>query len=220
MKKKILCPSMMCADFSMLKDEVAALQAAKIDIFHLDVMDGRFVPNFGMGLQDIQAICKWSETLVDVHLMIEDPGAYVEKFADMGVDIIYFHPEADRHPTRTINKIKQKGKQAGIAINPGTSVAMIEELLPLIDYVMVMTVDPGFSGQAYLTHVEGKIKQLAAVKERYSYQLMADGAISPAVMTRLSALDVDGFVLGTSALFGKEESYQELISIFKEEDQA
>ena len=92
MKKKILCPSMMCADFSMLKDEVAALQAAKIDIFHLDVMDGRFVPNFGMGLQDIEAICKWSETLVDVHLMIEDPGAYVEKFADMGVDIIYFHP--------------------------------------------------------------------------------------------------------------------------------
>jgi ribulose-phosphate 3-epimerase len=97
---------------------------------------------------------------------------------------------------------------------------MIEELLPLIDYVMVMTVDPGFSGQAYLTHVEGKIKQLAAVKERYFYQLMADGAISPAVMTRLSALGVDGFVLGTSALFGKEESYQELISIYKEEDQA
>ncbi|MGG5331521.1 ribulose-phosphate 3-epimerase [Enterococcus sp. AZ163] len=216
LENTLICPSMMCADFTNLKREVEALTDAGIDIFHLDIMDGRFVPNFGMGLQDVEAIRKLTSQLVDVHLMIDDPGEYVEKFADIGVDIIYFHPEADRQPTRTIDKIRNKQKKVGLALNPGTSIAMVEELLPLIDYVMVMTVNPGFSGQSYLNYVDRKIKRLVNLKCNYDYQVIIDGAVSPQKIKVLSKLGVDGFVLGTSALFGKETSYKELVLTYKQ----
>lgn len=215
MGNKLICPSMMCADFSNLKQEVENLVEARIDIFHLDIMDGRFVPNFGMGLQDVETIRKLTDQLVDVHLMIENPGEYVEPFADMGIDIIYFHPEADKHPARTIDKIKGKQKKVGLAINPGTSIGMVEELLPMIDYIMVMTVNPGFAGQTYLDYVNRKIKRLVSLKCNYDYQVMVDGAISPEKIEELSKLGVDGFVLGTSSLFGKEKSYKELVSNYK-----
>lgn len=215
MGNKLICPSMMCADFSNLKQEVENLVEARIDIFHLDIMDGRFVPNFGMGLQDVETIRKLTDQLVDVHLMIENPGEYVELFADMGIDIIYFHPEADKHPARTIDKIKGKQKKVGLAINPGTSIGMVEELLPMIDYIMVMTVNPGFAGQTYLDYVNRKIKRLVSLKCNYDYQVMVDGAISPEKIEELSKLGVDGFVLGTSSLFGKEKSYKELVSNYK-----
>lgn len=206
---------MMCADFTNLETEVRSLVEAEVDIFHLDIMDGRFVPNFGMGLQDVEAIRKLTTRLVDVHLMIENPGEYVEKFADIGIDIIYFHSEADRHPTRTIDKIKRKKKKVGLAINPGTSIGTIEELLPLIDYVMVMTVNPGFSGQVYLDYVDSKIKQLISLSKNHKYKVLVDGAISPEKINELSQLGVEGFVLGTSALFGKEKTYKELVSAYK-----
>lgn len=215
MGNKLICPSMMCADFSNLKQEVKNLVEAGIDIFHLDIMDGRFVPNFGMGLQDVETIRTLTDQLVDVHLMIENPGEYVELFADMGIDIIYFHPEADKHPARTIDKIKRKQKKVGLAINPGTSIGMVEELLPMIDYIMVMTVNPGFAGQTYLDYVNRKIKRLVSLKCNYDYQVMVDGAISPEKIEELSKLGVDGFVLGTSSLFGKEKSYKELVSNYK-----
>ena len=213
--KKIICPSMMCANFSTLELEVKELDQAGIDVFHIDIMDGIFVPNFGMGLQDFQTIREATDKLVDVHLMIQDPGKHVEMFADMGADIIYFHPEADSHPMRTINKIKKKKKKAGIAINPGTSIVTVQELLPLIDYVMVMTVNPGFAGQAYIYSVDEKIKQLVDVQQKYSYDIFVDGAISPERIDTLSKVGVAGFVLGTSALFGKEQSYSDIINEIK-----
>lgn len=219
LSSNLICSSMMCSDFSSLEAEVERLDRAGIDIFHLDIMDGHFVPNFGMGLQDVEIIRKLTNKLVDVHLMIDNPGEYVEKFADLGIDIIYFHPEADTHPARTIDKIKKKQKKVGIAINPGTSIALIEELLPMIDYVMVMTVNPGFAGQVYLNYVDRKIKRLACLKHNYDYQLMVDGAISEEKILTLGQLGVDGFVLGTSALFGKEESYEELVSKYKSGDE-
>lgn len=107
--EKLLCPSMMCADFGALKREMEALEKAGIDLYHLDVMDGKFVPNFGMGLQDIQYICGQGKKPADVHLMIEDPGNYVELFAGLGAKIIYIHPEADTHPTRTLQRIIDAG---------------------------------------------------------------------------------------------------------------
>ncbi|PLS38110.1 ribulose-phosphate 3-epimerase [Carnobacterium maltaromaticum] len=210
--KKLLCPSMMCADFSNLKKNVEELDQAGSDIFHMDFMDGSFVPNFGMGLQDFELVRSVTDKPVDVHLMIQEPYRYVEKFADLGADIIYIHPEADQQPARTLDAIHQKGKKAGIAINPGTSVEMIQGLLALVDYVMVMTVHPGFSGQQYLEYTYPKIEKFVALSKNSDYKVMVDGAISPKKVIKLSEVGVAGFVLGTSALFGKPETYSETLA--------
>ncbi|MBO0446164.1 ribulose phosphate epimerase [Enterococcus ureilyticus] len=202
---------MMCADFSNLKKETQELDQAGIDIFHMDFMDGSFVPNFGMGLQDFELVRSVTEKPVDVHLMIQEPSKYVEKFADLGADIIYIHPEADQQAARTLDIIHQKGKKAGIAINPGTSVEMVQGLLPLVDYVMVMTVNPGFAGQKYLEYTDSKIEKLLALTNEYHFDVMVDGAISPEKVQQLSKIGVKGFVLGTSALFGKTSTYQETL---------
>lgn len=213
--EKLLCPSMMCADFSNLKQDTIDLANAGADIFHIDFMDGDFVPNFGMGLQDFELIRSVTDKPVDVHLMINNPGKYVGMFADMGADIIYVHPEADQQITRTLDVIKSKGKKAGIALNPGTSISMVEELLPLVDYVMVMTVNPGFAGQAFLDFTVDKVEKLCALREEYGYEVMVDGAISPEKIEMLSEKGVKGFILGTSSLFGKEESYEEILTNLK-----
>ena len=208
--KKLLCPSMMCANFGNLEKEIEELEKSGIDIFHLDVMDGSYVPNFGMGLQDIEFICKHATKQVDVHLMVVDPSKYVEKFSKIGCDIIYIHPETDKHASRTLQMIRDTGAKSGIAINPGTSFEAIKDLLSLCDYVMVMSVNPGFAGQKYLDFVDYKFEKLCRLKEQYHYKVMIDGACSPEVIAKLSKIGVDGFVLGTSALFGKDKSYQQL----------
>lgn len=203
---------MMCAHYANLAQEVADLEAAGIDIFHIDVMDGKFVPNFGMGLQDIEFITQNATKPVDAHLMIEDPGTYVEKFAKLGIRIIYIHPEADQHPTRSLMKIAEAGAEPGIAINPGTSAATVEPLLHLAKYVLVMTVNPGFAGQKYLTFVDDKIDQLCAMKEKYGFKIIIDGHCTSDVVARLAPKGVDGFVLGTAGLFGQGKSYRDVIA--------
>ena len=141
--EKLLCPSMMCADFGDLAGEVSRLEGAGADLFHLDVMDGQFVPNFGMGLQDIEYICKHAKIPCDVHLMTQTPGDYVEKFADLGAKLIYVHAETGPNVARTLQKIADAGAKVGLAVNPGTAAATVEPLLNLVDYVLVMTVNPG-----------------------------------------------------------------------------
>ena len=217
--KKILCPNMMCANFENLGKEVKDLDEAGFDIFHLDVMDGVFVPNYGMGLQDVEYICKTATKPCDVHLMVVNPGDYVEKFANIGAKIIYIHPETDVHACRTLQKIIDAGSKAGIAINPGTSFESVKELLHLCDYVMLMSVNPGFAGQKYLDFVTPKFKKFVDEAKNYGgYKVMIDGACSPEKIKELSAIGVSGFILGTSALFGKDKSYQEICKELRKEE--
>ncbi|MCQ2010428.1 ribulose-phosphate 3-epimerase [Sporolactobacillus sp. STSJ-5] len=215
-----LYPSMMCANFNHLSEETRLLSESAIDGLHMDIMDGAFVPNFGMSPEDFKTISDHTNKLLDVHLMIYHPENYVEKFIKLGARRVYFHPEATPHASRIISQIKQLGAEVGIAINPGTSVDFVSELLPLVDQVLVMTVNPGFAGQEYLEFVTEKIKRLSKLRQSDHFEIVVDGAISLKKIQELSMLGVTGFVLGTSALFGKGKSYGEIIDSIKQFQEA
>lgn len=214
--EKLLCPSMMCADYGKLAKEVQDLDKAGVDIFHCDVMDGMFVPNMTMGIMDIKTIRKNTDKMVDCHLMIENPSNKIDWFIDAGCDLIYIHPESERYVIKTLAHIKSRGKLAGIAVNPDTSIETIREMLNLVDYVMVMTVNPGFAGQKFIEFTKDKIKKLVELKKEYGFRITIDGSCSPAVIKELSDMGCDGFILGTSALFGKDRTYHELVKDLKE----
>jgi ribulose-phosphate 3-epimerase len=210
-RKRLLCPSMMCANYGHLAAEVRALDDAGVDIFHCDIMDGTFVPNFTMGVMDVQTIRRYTDKPVDCHLMIENPGNKVDWFIKAGANIIYIHPESERYVVKTLAHIREMGAAAGIAVNPDTSVASISEILNLCDYVMVMTVNPGFAGQAFIDFTRRKVRQLIGLREEYGYRVMIDGHCSPEIIDDLASAGADGFILGTSALFRKGRTYAELI---------
>lgn len=178
--KKILCPSMMCADFTELKQEVAQLEQAGIDMFHMDIMDGNFVPNMALGVEDYKAIRSLTKLPMDAHLMAQDPGRYVPIFKKAGANRLYIHPEADQIPTATLKTIRDAGMEPAIAINPGTTVASIEPLLNLVDAVLVMTVNPGFGGQKFLQSTVSKIAELDAIKKEkgYDFDIEVDGGVN------------------------------------------
>ena len=209
--KKILCPSLMCVDFLNLKEDIQKLDEAGIDIYHCDIMDGTFVPNITLGANDVRAVKKCTNKMIDCHLMIENPANKVDWFIDAGADLIYIHPESERYVVKTLAHIKDRGILAGLAINPDTSVESIKEMLNLCDYILVMTVNPGFAGQKFVQFTKDKIIELVKLRKKYRYKIIIDGACSPDVIKELSGIGCDGFVLGTSALFGKERSYKEII---------
>ncbi len=209
---------MMCANFGHLASEVRQLDNAGADIFHCDIMDGSFVPNFTMGVMDVRTIRKYTDKMIDCHLMIENPGTKVDWFIDAGANIIYIHPESERYVVKTLAHIKERGAYAGIAVNPDTSISTIEEILNLCDYVLVMTVNPGFAGQGFIDFTRKKVIRLAQMKQEYGFRVMIDGHCSPEVIEDLSGVGADGFILGTSAIFGKGKSYKELIGHLKGEE--
>lgn len=212
----LINPSMMCANFADLANEVKKLEDAGIDMFHMDIMDGQFVPNFGMGLQDYELIGRIATKPLDAHLMIVNPEKYVKLFSDLGASLMYIHPEADEHPARTIDTVHNLGKKVGIAIDPDTSIETVRELLPLVDAVLVMTVNPGFAGQSFLDFVLPKLTEICRLQTKYSYVVGVDGAISPKRIQELSKLGVKNFIVGTSSLFGKNKEYKAIVRELKQ----
>ena len=208
-----LTASMMCADFGHLSDEVKALEKAGIDSFHIDIMDGRYVPNFAMSLNDLRYIRSATNKPLDVHLMIADPNARIELFLDAlhKGDTVYIHPEAEYHPSTTLQKIIDAGMIPGIAINPGTSIETVMEMLVIVKKVLVMSVNPGNAGQMYLPYVGQKVERLIELKDKMGFKLFWDGACSADKILEFAPKGVDGFVLGTTILFNKKRSYDEIL---------
>ncbi len=208
--------SMMCANYACLEKEVKTLEEGGIDSFHIDIMDGQFVPNFGMGLQDLEYIRSATNLPIEAHLMIKKPDSYLNIFINRGVDVIYIHPEADYHPSTTLQHIIEAGITPGIAINPGTSVESIIELLNIVDRVMVMSVNPGHAGQVYLPYVGKKIDKLLALTDEYNFDVYWDGACGLDKIQKFAPKGVKGFVLGTTVLFGKNRQYGDILRELRE----
>lgn len=208
-----LTASMMCADFGNLEREIRSLEEGGIDSFHIDIMDGRYVPNFAMSLNDMRYIAKTTKKPLDVHLMIEHPNTRIHLFLDSlrPGDTVYIHPEAEYHPSTTLQAIIDAGMVPGIAVNPGTSVENVMEMLRIIRKVLVMSVNPGNAGQMYLPYVGKKITRLLALKEDMDFELYWDGACTADKILTYAPKGVQGFVLGTSLLFGKGRPYGEIL---------
>ena len=208
-----LMASMMCADYGNLKKEVRELEAGGIDSFHIDIMDGRYVPNFAMSLNDMKYISSATDKPLDVHLMVEHPNNTIQLFIQnlKKGDTIYIHPEAEYHPSTTLQKIIDAGLIPGIAINPGTSVETVFEMLRIVKKVLVMSVNPGNAGQMYLPYVSNKISKLLDMRDEMDFEIYWDGACSADKILEFAPKGVKGFVLGTTLLFGKDRPYGETL---------
>ena len=213
-----LMASMMCANYANLEKEVRSLDEGGIDSFHIDIMDGRYVPNYAMSLNDMRYIRSATEKPLDVHLMVEHPNNNIELFIDNlnRGDTIYIHPEAEYHPSTTLQKVINAGIIPGIAINPGTSVEYVHEILRIVDKVLVMSVNPGNAGQMYLPYVNKKIMHLIEMEKDMGFDVYWDGACSAAKIREFAPKGVRGFVLGTTLLFGKSRPYGETLQAIRE----
>ena len=205
--------SMMCANYANLEKEVRDLEEGGIDSFHIDIMDGRYVPNFAMGLNDMATIASLTTKPLDVHLMIEHPNNSVELFTSRlrKGDTVYIHPEAEYHPSTTLQKIIDAGMIPGIAINPGTSVETVMEMLRIVDKVLMMAVNPGKAGQMYMPYVGKKLEKLLELKDEMGFEIYWDGACGMEKIKTFAPMGVKGFILGTTVLFGKHRAYGDIL---------
>jgi len=202
--KKLLSASILSADFGRLAEEVKAVEAAGADWIHVDVMDGHFVPNITIGPNMVKALSQVTRLPLDVHLMIEKPGRYLEDFVQAGAKWLGVHAEACVHLHRVIQRIKELGVKAAVAINPATPLCMIDQVLPDVDMVLLMTVNPGFGGQKFIPNVLPKIRQCRRMIDDagLSTLLQVDGGVKPGIVGELAEAGVDVFVAGSAVFSG------------------
>ena len=198
-----IAPSMLSADLGRLRDEVAAVTAGGADWLHVDVMDGHFVPNLTFGAPLIRALRRLGDHPIDVHLMVEQPERYIDEYAAAGASVFTFHPEATVHVQRHLAAVRERGMLAGLALNPGTPLSLIEEVVDDLDLVLVMSVNPGYGGQSYLPAATAKIARVRALLERTASPavLEVDGGITTETIGAAHRAGADAFVAGT-AVFG------------------
>ena len=204
-----IAPSILSADFASLGTEIAAVSAAGADWIHVDVMDGHFVPNITIGPMVVKALRKHSKLPFDVHLMISPVDPMVPAYVDAGADVISFHPEAGAHVHRTIQLIKSHGKKAGCVLNPATPISSIENVLGDLDLVLVMSVNPGFGGQAF---IESQLAKIAALRKAIdtlgkAIDLEVDGGVNPETARRCIKAGADVLVAGTAVFSGGPDKY-------------
>ena len=213
-----LMASMMCADYSRLGEEVKELENGGIDSFHIDIMDGRYVQNFAMSLNDLRCIRGLTDKPLDVHLMVEHPINTIDLFIRnlRKGDTVYIHPEAEYHPSTTLQKIIDAGLIPGIAINPGTSIEEVKMLLRIVKKVLVMSVNPGNAAQMFLPYVREKYDELLTLKDKMDFEIYWDGACGADKIEEYAPLGVKGFVLGTTLLFGKGVAYGDTLKAIRE----
>ncbi|MEO8648832.1 MAG: ribulose-phosphate 3-epimerase [Acidobacteriota bacterium] len=198
-----IAPSILSADFTRLREEIDAVVAGGANILHVDVMDGHFVPNITIGLPVVRSIRKSTMLTIDTHLMIEDPGQYAGQFVEAGADMVSVHVEADPHLNRTLNSIREAGAKAGIAINPATPLVMLEEALPYADFVLLMSVNPGFGGQKFVPTSLDKLKRLKSmiVSRGLNTVIEIDGGIDADNISAIVDAGAEIIVAG-SAVYG------------------
>lgn len=211
----MIAPSILSADFARLGEEITAVAKGGADVIHIDVMDGHFVPNITIGPLVVKAVRRVTDLPLDVHLMIENADDYLEDFANAGADWITVHVETGYHLHRTIHRIKELGKKAGAVLNPATPLSSLEEILPDLDLVMLMTVNPGFGGQSFIESSLAKIRQLKKMIDDRGLNvgIEVDGGVSPKTIGAIAAAGANIFVAG-SAVFGQDD-YAKVIAELK-----
>lgn len=214
MGKVLIAPSLLSADFSKLLDEIKEVEEAGADLLHVDVMDGHFVPNITIGPFIVRTIKNSTKLPLDVHLMIENPEEYVETFVQAGADYVSVHPEATYHLHRLLEKIRDLGAKPGVALNPATPLNVLAYILDEVDYILVMSVNPGFGGQEFIPQTVSKIKHLKEVLKRRGYEIPieVDGGINSANAGEVVKAGAEILVAGY-AIFGADDRKKALLDI-------